>query len=184
MNEEDNDFISLAWLHFEQRIGIGALATAIENHGVWGWDRFERWRRFDKDSEEQRTALNRLARQCELNAQSEPAAPDLDPTSDPLFFFGWLAADLPDFAADVVSAPQVPKRRGDIARVANTDLTIIGAMLFTLEGKLGCARHPRFSSTAQIIEHIEHHMKGYPGVSKRTLEDRFSRARKLIDNPR
>lgn len=60
-------------------------------------------------------------------------------------------------------------------RIEDTNLRIIGALLKILNGETG------FNSDALIIDAITDRFEKTFGLSKRTLEDRFSRAKKALE---
>lgn len=62
MKDEDR-FISLAELLFDKGEQPGVLASLIEDHGIWGWDHFDRRVHFLNGSSGASRALNRLAHQ-------------------------------------------------------------------------------------------------------------------------
>ena len=171
-----------AALYFESGVSAGALAGAIEQEGVWGWDRFDRFRRFAKDAPQCNEALDRLARQVVADSDPQGGGADLDPASDPFFFYGWRAGQRPDFGKLSESQGPAKPRTGDAVKIEKTDLRIIGALLHVIEGKANCNPHPAFPTSERLIAHLAEIMQGYRGLSKRTLEQRFAKARALIDN--
>ena len=61
MNDKVEEFLSLAKLLTQRKVSVAALATAIESHGVYGWDRFGRLKEFKSDSKGAGKALDLLA---------------------------------------------------------------------------------------------------------------------------
>lgn len=66
------------------------------------------------------------------------------------------------------------------ARTERTDIHIIGGMLELLLGEAG---QTSFKSDAEIITTLIERCPGLPGMSKRTLEERFCKAKKAINDP-
>lgn len=185
MSDEDDDFLSLGHLYFKEGITAGTLATAIEKVGVFGWDRFDRFKLFKLGAPECEQALDRLARRVAAANNPRDDDPDLDPSSDPFYFFGWRVSQRPDFEELTEDEePPPPRRRSDDRKIATTDKLIIAAMLDAMEGRSACGRHPDFPTREKLIQHLAHYMQGYRGVGERTLQSRFSEARGLMDNPR
>ncbi len=184
MTDDKDEFVSLATLYFEEGIPAGSLASAIEQQGVGGWDRFDRYRLFKDQVPEEQRALDRLARQHAQDTDPERRDDneDLDPTSDPLFFFGWKRSECPIFAEYDVG-PKPPRRRSDAVKIEKTELMILGALLYVIEGNADCRPHPGFATAEKLIAHVVEHFRGYRGISKRTLEQRFAQARALIEKP-
>jgi hypothetical protein len=183
VSDEDDKFLSLATLYCNSRVSAGALADAIEREGVWGWDRFDRFRHFKEGHREREEALDRLARQVAADTDPRVEKPDLDPLYDTFFFYGWMARQRPDFAKLGESQQLAKPRPSDAAKIEKSDLGIIGALLYAVEGKANCSRHPDFPTAERLIAHLAENMRGYRGLSKRTLETRFAEARALIDKP-
>ncbi len=182
MSEEVGDFQSLATLHFDDRgIRLGDLAKAVEQFGVWGWDRYGDFTLFTKGHPENVRALDRLARQNELNWL--PPRQDLDPASDLLWFFGWPSSRLPKFEELAVSDFRAV-RPSDVTKIGETNLTIVGALLWVLTEKSTSGRDPEFASGSALMDHMEQEFAGIRGLSRRTLEERFPIARKLIEMPK
>lgn len=65
-------------------------------------------------------------------------------------------------------------------RAERTDLHVIGGMLELLLGKHNVVS---FKSKAEIITALIERCQGLPGISKRTLEDRFAKAERAINSP-
>lgn len=85
----------------EQGTNIGAIATAIEQLGIWGWDRFGR---FGLVSDAYKAgALDILALEHHWQVWHEPGISPLEQALgeeiDVFSSFGWRTDRLPDFAA-------------------------------------------------------------------------------------
>lgn len=187
MSEE---FVPLGYLLIEPRApqgrpwGPGTLATAIERSGIYGWDRFMRFRKFAPNSPEAAQALDALARQAQHDPDDRENQPPVerDDGTGSFYSFGWPRDKLPEFAAiegEDADAP-APPRRGSL-RTENATLAIVGGLLAFIFGELGNKRHPDFRSENQLIEFLEEKCKGYGGLSKRNLQDKFAAAKALMD---
>jgi len=77
MDEQQVKFRDLGSLLYDD-VGTGILATAIEQHGIQGWDRYDRFVDFKPDSSEAHLALDLLA------AQAAWSRDESDDTPSPL----------------------------------------------------------------------------------------------------
>ena len=181
--------MSLAQLLYQHQLAHGTLASAIEQTGVFSWDRYGRFRHFEASSPEALRALELLANAyaASLNADGS----DLDGA----FFgeesfrdsggesFGWPAQQAPDFSAIAQGLQLVdqPRRSTTVQpKTDNANLAIILGLLRFIKGELGNRPHSEYSSETQLIEQIVPHMVDYSGVSVRNLKDKFARAKDLI----
>lgn len=182
-------FLSLVRLLFQHQLAHGTLASAIEQTGVFSWDRYGRFRHFEAHSPEALQALELLARTYAASLSADGS--DLDGA----FFdeeslrdsggenFGWPAQQAPDFATIAKGLQLVtqPRRSQSVQpKTDNANLAIILALLRFIKGELNNRPHSDYSSEAQLIEQIAPHMVEYPWVSVRNLKDKFARAKNLI----
>lgn len=143
-NEEDgNPFLSLGSLldtHGKRIVSVGKLATAIEKHGIYGWDRYGRFKHFAADTVAAGEALDLLALVHGYESRDEPnfqhqVPHPLDATAggsdDPFLRFGWASCVAPDFdalatAEDYVQMPRVPasQRRARIVAYVDRQCTM------------------------------------------------------------
>lgn len=128
-NSEGNPFCSFFGLLVYGKATPASLATAVEEFGVYGWDRYGRFRFFKEDSVECKHALDGLANawegykwipSYEQQAQDDPAI------DGPLNTYGWAAAVMPNL--DSVSGPKPPERKVNV-NYENANLAIVGALL-------------------------------------------------------
>jgi hypothetical protein len=136
MNENDEeldphrliDLTTLARNH-----SVGDLASAIEDHGIVGWDRYGRQRHFEKGSPEALAALNGLAEQ--YTWEGDPSHNELSPIDYYADFcagqgprhwpeWGWYADELPDIGPIV----EKPKRQSDKTRSDDIVLSVLDAL--------------------------------------------------------
>jgi hypothetical protein len=177
----------------ERNLGThGAIVSAAEDLGfIHGFDRYGRFRRFtfnqDKDKTDIEKALNDLV--DDLNFYSDIYQHDLEPRDleDPfhrLQRYGWLIDQPIDFkkyeSDDSVPPMPVPKTS---RKKESNDLRLIGALVSCLCGqeKQGASRE-NINSEANLIRFMEKRFNGYPGFSKRSLEEKFASAKNLLDN--
>lgn len=177
---EDDDFVALARLHFDAGVSIGALATAIENDGVCGWDRFGRYKRFDKDSQEAGVPLDRLALQYARNENPMDSGGPDDSIDAPLNLWGWPKKELPDFGAVEAGQPRPKVRPADVARVAKSQDMLIGALTECVLAKGPWEGHPQLENQAALIEAMAGFYLGLSGMSKRSLETALARGRAAV----
>ena len=64
----------------------------------------------------------------------------------------------------------------------STYLNIIGALTEVINGRHGGAKHPDFKNQSELIAMIETQYRGYSGLSKRTLEEKFAKAKRSLEN--
>ena len=177
----------------EKNLGThGAIVSASEDLGfIHGFDRFGRFRRFtfnqDKDKTDIEKALNELVQ--DLNYYSEISNQELYPRDlqepfHPLQRYGWLVdqpIDFKKYESDD-SDPPMPVPKTSRKKESN-ELRLIGALVSCLCGqeKQGASRE-NINSEANLIRFLETRFDGYPGFSKRSLEEKFASAKNLLDN--
>lgn len=171
MNQQMNDFVRLADLRFqEQGPSIATLATAIERHGIWGWDRFQRFvympppgatgkdaaphgldcsHALDLLAEESRRQVSTGLEVMKAMLRGEPP-PELTVEFNwELQPYGWMPDQLPDFAAiQAEQDPQTPAQLPGLrppqgnGKDTATLLRLIGALLHVLAGDDERRPHP------------------------------------------
>jgi hypothetical protein len=116
----------------------GAIATAIEKTGIFGWDRFGRWRQFKPDSKEAGRALDAIADVYDYESDPERSIRDEEHPLDagamyPGYLwelFGWPIGSVPEFVEDTPSrVPQTPARTAGETRRKQSYLKVIDALL-------------------------------------------------------
>ena len=176
------EYIQMYDLLRSRGISPGTLATAIEKVGIYGWDRYGRFKHFAHDSPWAVPAFNALAGQAQHDDPASMEPIDHDDGTGVYCRYGWPADKLPDFAAIEAGAPPAPERPGVNAKSENSTLAIVGGLLEFIKGELGTRPHPEFASEAQLIELLADQLKGYPGTSRRNLQDKFAAAKKLLES--
>ena len=84
-----------------------------------------------------------------------------------------------DALRDSADKAQAPSERAEA-----TYLNIIGAMLALMLGKSPAGKPQSvFENQAAIISALLGHYEGKPGISSRTLEEKFARAKKSLTAP-
>jgi hypothetical protein len=185
-----SEFVTLDALLSEGR-HTGVLATAIENYGIQGYDRYNRFKDFDKGSDDEKAALDLLAEYVEGSYDRALYGQDVDDDSlaadySPYKRYGWLRTKLPDFdksgpEAPYGTVPPVTKPKGRSDEPGN--LAVIGSLLLVIRGgKYGIEAHPDFKSEAALIDFLAE-MIGYPGMSPRTLQTKFAIAKRVLERP-
>jgi hypothetical protein len=165
---------------------ISVLATAIENDGIYGWDRFGRFIKFSKnvskgdDAVIYHNVLDALARQYAWQwdarlQQSEKSPIELTAYPGPLCF-GWYEDEMPDLSAIIaggLAQPGMPSLREE-----NNDKVLIGVLKAILIEK------GVFKSQAALITYlIDERYNEYPGFAESTLEAKFAKANSLLLPP-
>jgi hypothetical protein len=182
-------FKSLMHLICRDKIKIETLASAIEEYGIQGWDRFGRFKRFNPKEKElygddalrYARVLDVLAAQYAWDGEPGTQSPvdeydDYNDGQRDSLDWGWLETQMPDFSAIVAGAagqPVEPKPKSK--REETSDLNIIAVLLEVLLPKAG------YKSEATLISDLLTLGYGdYPGISQRTLEKRFAAAKKSL----
>ena len=169
-------------------ITAGQLATAIENGGVYGWDRFGRFAKANKSNAIQENALDALAElwQKQRTWGGSPENWDAETGllkgfpfdelcldwSNELQFFGWLENELPKFQVSTESSPFPSPAGVSTGALYN----IIGALL-----QVASSKRTRPMSEAQLIAQLVDDYKSTYGISKSNLEKQFSLAKRKLD---
>lgn len=160
----------------------GTLATAIEKAGIYGWDRYGRFKHFKPNEPEVHLALDALAWQARHEDDPDSPSPMFDEGINALSRFGWPANEQPDFAAIEAGALPAPERPHVNQKSENSTLAIVGSLLAFIKGELGTPPHPEFASEAQLIVLLAQQCRGYHGMSARNLQDKFAAAKKLLES--
>lgn len=113
----------------------GVLATAIERHGVWTWDRYGRFVRAGEAV--QARALDFLAADHRYLVALSAGVYELDQEErdsviSGLFQFGWLVRDLPNFdliVGDIDTRPLPSSVRSAATKERDSLLCIIAALV-------------------------------------------------------
>jgi len=116
-----------------------------------------------------------------------------------LLFFNSLRLDLDQVEAIVSHSQTLQSRNAELEkevaeakgestkvkeRNERTYLNIIGILLSFINGEFpNVSKHPDFISQGKLIKKIQVKYQGIPGLSPRTLEERFSEARKSLNGP-
>lgn len=173
--------ITLAEL-LAEGVSIGALATAIESAGIWGWDRYGRFTKFKPKDQGATEALDLLAAEASRSQDPDEESPldESERMGDQRYRqHGWMKEELPDFDGIQATLPDVPRSPPD-SRVTRTDLTIIAALLSFIEGEKPFKAHPEYVNETQLIATLSHVFEGYRGMSERTLAERLPEARESL----
>ena len=172
-------FRSLASL-LEEGLAVGVLASAIESHGVHGWDRYGRFKRFSKESDNAKDALDALAeiaKRDEVPTMKAEIYKKFPGFSAPWHNYGWLTDALPDLQALSATNADAPEKPERSAKGVNADLTLIGALLLVIEGEYGFKKHPDYETRTQFVNLLDARFNGEHGLSTSTLFRKFKKAR-------
>lgn len=169
---DDSPFLTINDI-LEGRTPIGVVATAIERHGVFTWDRFGRFGLADDKAKTR--VLDALA---DIYAYSysylirhlgdEPAymEKEKDAAIITLQYHGWYSDQCPDF--DAIRAGldmrEQPQRKGADTRSRDTMLVLIAAMA----GEAGVDLNKR-GAAQRIAELTEHNGAPVDGDTVRTV---------------
>jgi hypothetical protein len=181
------DLLSLPW---DVRPSIGQLATAIETHGIAGYDEYGRECKAGKDNRTSALALEALRKYYaagiayEMDGGEDPKLarklihPDyfwMDDGRSPLVEYGWLKTAVPDFGEKPPEKPRKPRTPRPRDR---TLLTVIAAL---------CKDNPRIGDVRKgdraprgASKHIQILVDELPGVlDKNTLTEILESCRGL-----
>lgn len=176
------EYVSMARLLFERGASVGSLATAIESSGVWGWDRYGRFKLFGPEHRASLDALDRLALHYEKinDPQDEEYGVHQDPETDRLYLFGWPADQLPSMQESerVVLKPTRPQAA---SRGENATLRLVEGLRRFCLGLLTDHRHPDCANEDELIAAIVNHSAGRDGLKKATIKSKFKAAFELWD---
>ncbi len=200
------NLFTLGRLLLTGRAKVGTIATAIDRHGIYGYDKMGRLLPVGSDPWDQAGVLDLLRKYIHVaNGRRTDALKVLD---DPEFAkYGWPQEYLPDFAAIaaepvtpiVQSAPASPippspevqsaLSNASLSAVStastkgeNANLAIIGGLLAIIKGELGCQAHPDFNSQQQVIDLLTRELNGLNGTGERNLKQKFRDANILLED--
>ena len=183
---EANPFISLHQLLYtkEDQVALsnpGALATAIEQGGIWGWDRYGRFRNLPYGSEEAQEALDIIAEEYAYSNQTPYQVDDesefyrdlIDPL-DPAFGFGWAKAVLPSFLRDPSSTANPAPRKSAETRAVSSLHKIISGLAYGLNFDISETNKTRVSTVQDYLAQLGHEL------DNNTVREHLKAAAKLI----
>jgi hypothetical protein len=177
-------YVSMAEMLHDRGASIGDLATAIETAGVWTWDRYGRFKRFDAKEPESLKALDRLAFEHGrlTDPQYEWHPQDDDPVDDLLYLCGWRADALPELHAPEVIVRNDPRPQAT-ARHENATLRLLEAMRRLLRGELTGNPHPDCKDDESLVGILADFSPGREGLGRTTIKDKFKKAGSLWEIP-
>ncbi len=179
----EETFVDFPHLLYKEKLQPGTIASAVEQYGVYTWDRFGRLRNYLLGTPEAEAALNLLAAHYHNEYVSIHAHPyDLFDYAEQAPY-GWPKEKQPDFKnleESTIQEPKKPSPRHSMEKANNANAVIIGGLLQFIKGEMGNQRHPDFQSEAQLIAFLEKKLGGYLGVSERNLKDKFARAKEAF----
>lgn len=188
-DEANNPFVDLRWLLSMKVTSVAAIATAIETFGIYTWDKYGRYKNFDKTTPEAAHALSLLGyiHQYENNHQpgdiSEQHPLDQsEGVDDDYYKYGWAKEVLPDFFAIKNEQGEVPRPPHKCSqREVDATLRIVGALLEYIDGTVGQGKHPSFTNESKLIEFLDQKYDGIEGLSQSNLSRKFPTARRNLN---
>ena len=172
-DDETNTFQTFRLLLSSKfNISVQTLATAVEQFGVYSWDRFGRFRHFGAETDIGEKGLSLLASICEFEKNYGGSEDDhnhplnsLDQWNDPYWAYGWAQAVTPDFCEielgnTLVSVPN--KGKGPASRREDTKLLVIAALCEKLGIRIG-----ERGAAKKIVQAVE--LLG-PTISEETVK--------------
>jgi len=158
------------------------VATAIETHGLWGWDRYGRWGEFKPNSA---TCANALDAVSEVNYRIVKSRSQDPPTGwqsvltanafTPLHHLGWLKGQQPNFKKfenELAKTPAFKPLENHNLR-PDTELAVIGAIVDLVTCKTPRIEGFESITQAKLIKNAVRRYGDLPGVSKANLEKVF-----------
>ena len=189
-----------------ERYTPAQLATTIETHGVYGWDRFDRYGAFKKTDAGASLALDALAEYVEhshkfnerLQAEQE-RYPDEPVYGSPLedlggltaigiHRFGWPEAKLPRIKREEKSPPPPARKRRDSELTPH--LLVLGALLAAL-AKIRQNSTPNSASKAkkkdpfsenELIKKILEMFPDIPNLKRSSMHPIFKDGKSAVEN--
>lgn len=176
------------------------LATAIEKHGLDGWDGYGRWGLFKKTDAATQLALDDLQRvHYEMvksgatditDDDNQPAPPKKSwhaavggaSFPKPIHHLGWLSNKLPDLEkvkSSLAKQPVFVPMNGPEIRTETAN-AIIGGLLHLLTAEIENSGIRTTLVQEDVIRALLDSVGGYDGVSESTLRTRFAAANRLL----
>jgi hypothetical protein len=182
------EFLSLQDL-LEKKISHAAIANAIDDIGyLYAWDRFGRFGKYSVNDEKAKEifkkAFDQLAYDYKYYCDPLNFEPALrDDVEGVLLGYGWPADEKISFEKyefNKLNEPPAPK----VSRKKETnELRLIYALSSCLCGEdKEDALSEVENSEASLIRFLEKRFNGYPGFSKRSLEEKFASAKNIFEN--
>lgn len=201
----NENLYSIGRLLLTRKASPGALVSAFEDGGMFGFDDFGRLKRFDKTSDQAQAILSALAESASKSRGG--VITDVHDLDRAVYAnFGWPRDLLPDF--DAIEQKIVEQARsGGLPTAASTSSNlpsspslspvadetmktkernsyhgIIAGLLAYISGELNCEKHPDYDPNSQtkLINHLSRELKEVlPGNSFSNLKNKFAEANKL-----
>lgn len=156
---DGNPFLAIDKI-LEGRVSIGVMATAIERHGVYTWDRFGRFGLAgDKAKARALDALATLYSYSyfylirQISDDPDYMEKEKDVAMATLQRFGWYSDRCPDFEAirGGLDMREMPQRKGADTRSRDTMLVLIAAM--ASEAGVDLSKRGAAQRIAELTQH-------------------------------
>ena len=129
---QENYFNQMSYVYSHMDISPGEIATEIETNGIYGWDRFRRFKHFLPTSVEALEALDLLASGVAYNEDLESEGDQIkerwpisgEPAREDRY--GWTDLDMPKF----LKIKEPVMNPSSLARFANTEAKLLAAVLY------------------------------------------------------
>jgi hypothetical protein len=158
------------------------LATAIENHGLHGWDRFGRYGPMSAVSVDAKLALNALANIHEAMVNPDPQAEPWDLSVDHYSIisrYGWMQSVRPDLAKIQEGIVEVPRPQS-VAKYEKNVLMLIGALLDFIEHGIRSKPHPGFKDIETLATAIDTATDAKYGLGRTSTLQKMRSARDAL----
>lgn len=180
----------------QERYSPAVLATAIEQDGIYGWDRFGRYKLFSKVNAEAIAALDQLAQQYLWSSGHDNQPEDRSPVEmvddfpqDPhSLYMGWTSAYLPrleeikrSIEGNKNPVPPTGRLTGGTAKGINFDRMLIGALVRFIGGKVSQHSHPDFKDIKSLARLIDEKFAGVAGRAD-SLQKKFKCIADQLEN--
>ena len=186
-HDPDDPFLSFTDLIYTLRHSTATLASAVDRHGLYHWDRYGRFLKVTAQSEGGKAALDLLAwlYKERFDDQFREEKIDIDMFREWGDDFGWISSDCPDLdtiTTDQRSPPPPAKGRspGEIKSDNAYNGIILGLLKFIRGEFDDIEKHPNYRSDTQLREYLDKKMQAYPGCSARNSLKRFKDANALV----
>lgn len=158
------------------------LATAIQEFGLHGWDRFGRYGQIKVDTVDVKIALTALAKVYDAMVDSDPYAERWDVAVDhysTISCYGWMKSVVPDLAKIKQGIVEVPRPQS-LAKFESNSVMLMGALLDFIEYGIHSSPHPGFKDFESLATAIETATNSKNGLGRTSTLKKMRDARKAF----